>query len=166
MGNIIKKADNKRFVDEVQKMLHNMGATKRREGILDTRFFALKTKYGQLDIILDLDNTFLFTVFCKFKNLMKIKKFDVPCNQNSGKYNFHFTGDIDDALINFENHLFDLLEEKQQLKYQVLKYDLEQIRKSLESLYFNTDFEYFENELKSYEVEDLRPLLNHLKNNN
>ena len=102
----IKDTSNEKFIKEVSDGLIKMGATKIKDKISAFRSFELDTIVGKLEIDIDADNQFCYTVFSRFLDVDKAKeKFD--CNPYSGKYNIHLTARpikdvIKTALFHFE----------------------------------------------------------------
>lgn len=54
------------------------------------------------------------------------------------------------------------MKQKQELKDGILSYDVNSIHEACESLGFSTSWESFEDELESYDVDDMRQLLQEL----
>lgn len=76
------------FVDKLCKALLEVGAKKVDDVISKFRTFEIETIVGNLNIDVDTDNTYCYTMFARFDEVDRAKE-KFPCNSYSGKYNTH-----------------------------------------------------------------------------
>jgi hypothetical protein len=76
------------FVDKLCKALIEVGAKKVKDRIDSRKDFQLETTVGNLEIHVDTDNVYCYTMFARFDDVDKAKK-KFTCNPHSGKCNTH-----------------------------------------------------------------------------
>ena len=104
-NNTIK--DQKQFVKDAKICILSFGAKE-----IENNRFELETNLGKLNIKLDDDNTYTYSVFMQFEDLDVVKFYKYfsesePLNKHSFKYNFH-DYDAESVLIEIEERLNNL----------------------------------------------------------
>ncbi len=84
----ITEKQSKTFVDKLCKALIEVGAKKVKDTIAKFRTFELDTVVGKLNIEVDTDSKYCYTMFARFDDVDKAKEI-FSCNPHSGKYNTH-----------------------------------------------------------------------------
>jgi hypothetical protein len=108
----LRKASAERFDRTADTIAEELGASPESHTGID--YYALPTKAGTLNLHASTRPqrgraSGLFTVFCKFEDVERARKLNLPhFNPHSGKYNFHMSGSddsVDAALGSFRQHL-------------------------------------------------------------
>ena len=88
----ITEKQSQAFAEKLCKALLEVGAIKVKDRIDSRKDFEIETTVGNLEIHVDTDNTYSYTMFARFDEVDRAKeKFN--CNPYSGKYNTHVSND-------------------------------------------------------------------------
>lgn len=90
--NTITQKQSQAFVDKLCKALIEVGAKKVDDRITSRKDFEIETIVGNLEIHVDTDNVYCYTMFARFDEVDRAKE-KFCCNPYSGKYNTHIGKD-------------------------------------------------------------------------